>query len=90
MRFGSGHGPLRTDGDLAAGPCRRATRRWPYVTAVREIGAKFKARAVVPLHDAFNKAGMERRHRMGTDGVHPSSSGHMLIARSWLASLGLL
>ena len=63
----------------------------PYVTAVRELGAKFEARAVVPLHDAFNKAGMERPDiEWAPDGVHPSSSGHMLIARSWLASLGLL
>ena len=63
----------------------------PYVTAVRELGAKFEARAVVPLHDAFNKAGLERPDiEWAPDGVHPSSSGHMLIARSWLASLGLL
>jgi acyl-CoA thioesterase I len=63
----------------------------PYVAAVREIGANFKAKAVVPLHDAFIKAGLERPDiEWAPDGVHPSSSGHMLIARSWLASLGLL
>jgi acyl-CoA thioesterase I len=63
----------------------------PYVAAVREIGIQFKARATVPLHEAFNKAGLERPDiEWAPDGVHPSSSGHMLIARSWLASLGLL
>jgi acyl-CoA thioesterase I len=63
----------------------------PYVAAVREIGVQFKARATVPLHEAFNKAGLERPDiEWAPDGVHPSSSGHMLIARSWLASLGLL
>ena len=63
----------------------------PYVAVVREVGANFKARAVVPLHDVFNKAGLERPDiEWVPDGVHPSSSGHMLIARSWLASLGLL
>jgi acyl-CoA thioesterase I len=63
----------------------------PYVAAVREIGLEFKATAVVPLHDAFNAAGSARPDiAWAPDGVHPSSSGHMLIARSWLASLGLL
>jgi acyl-CoA thioesterase I len=63
----------------------------PYVMAVREIGLQFQARAVVPLYDAFIRAGLERPDiEWAPDGVHPSSSGHMLIARSWLASLGLL
>ena len=63
----------------------------PYVAAVREIGIEFGARAVVPLHAAFNRAGLERPDIPWVpDGVHPSSSGHMLIARCWLASLGLL
>lgn len=63
----------------------------PYVAAVREIGANFEARGVVPLHDAFNNARSERPDiEWVPDGVHPSSSGHMLIARSWLACLGLL
>ena len=63
----------------------------PYVAAVRELGVQFQARAVVPLHEAFNKAALERPDiEWAPDGVHPSSSGHMLIARSWLASLGLL
>jgi acyl-CoA thioesterase I len=63
----------------------------PYVAAVREIGASFHAVGVVPLHDAFNNAASQRPDiDWAPDGVHPSSSGHMLIARSWLACLGLL
>ncbi len=63
----------------------------PYVAAVREIASSFQAHGVVPLHDAFNNAAAERPDiEWAPDGVHPSSSGHMLIARSWLACLGLL
>ncbi|HEY5741418.1 MAG TPA: SGNH/GDSL hydrolase family protein, partial [Terrimicrobiaceae bacterium] len=32
----------------------------PYVAAVQEIGAELGARAVVPLHSAFVRAGLER------------------------------
>ncbi|HEY5770540.1 MAG TPA: SGNH/GDSL hydrolase family protein [Terrimicrobium sp.] len=63
----------------------------PYVEAVRDAAADFNVRAIVPLHRVFEKAGSERPDIEWTpDGVHPSSSGHMLIARSWLACLGLL
>ncbi|MGA7212969.1 MAG: SGNH/GDSL hydrolase family protein [Terrimicrobiaceae bacterium] len=63
----------------------------PYVAAVRGAAVDFDARGVVPLRRAFEKAGAERPDiDWVPDGVHPSSSGHMLIARSWLACLGLL
>jgi acyl-CoA thioesterase-1 len=63
----------------------------PYVQAVQDAGVAFEARGVVPLYRAFEKAGSERPDiDWLPDGVHPSSSGHMLIARSWLACLGLL
>lgn len=63
----------------------------PYVAAVRELGGKFQAHTVVPLHAAFEKAKAARPDiEWAPDGVHPSSSGHMLIARTWLGSLGLL
>jgi acyl-CoA thioesterase-1 len=63
----------------------------PYVQAVQDAGVAFGARGVVPLYRAFEKARSERPDiDWLPDGVHPSSSGHMLIARSWLASLGLL
>lgn len=63
----------------------------PYVQIVRELGEKFKVRAVVPLHGVFNQAREKRPDvAWAPDGVHPSSTGHTLIARSWLAALGLL
>lgn len=63
----------------------------PYLQVVREIGEKFRAHAVVPLHAAFENAKAARPDiAWAPDGVHPSSSGHMLIARSWLVALGLL
>lgn len=63
----------------------------PYVQATRDLAAKFGAHALVPLHGVFNRAREERPDvPWAPDGVHPNSSGHMLIARSWLAALGLL
>jgi lysophospholipase L1-like esterase len=63
----------------------------PYIQAVREIGAQFEAKCVVPLHGAFTKSREARPDiDWAPDGVHPRSSGHMLIARTWLAMLGLL
>jgi acyl-CoA thioesterase-1 len=63
----------------------------PYVRAVRDLGEKFSVRAVVPLHGVFNHAREKRPDIPWTrDGVHPESAGHTLIARSWLAALGLL
>jgi acyl-CoA thioesterase I len=63
----------------------------PYVAIVQDSAVQFAARGVVPLHGIFEKARSARPDiDWAPDGVHPSSSGHMLIARSWLASLGLL
>ena len=63
----------------------------PFVEAVQHAAVEFGAQSVVPLHRAFEKAVSERPDiDWLPDGVHPSSSGHMLIARSWLACLGLL
>jgi acyl-CoA thioesterase I len=63
----------------------------PYVAAVQNAAVEFGVRCVVPLHSIFEKAGSKRPDiEWAPDGVHPSSSGHMLIARSWLACLGLL
>lgn len=63
----------------------------PYIAAVREAGNRFDAAAVVPLHAAFETHRAARPDiNWAPDGVHPSSSGHMLIARTWLAMLGLL
>jgi len=63
----------------------------PYLQVVREMAEKFQAQALVPLHAAFENAKAARPDiAWAPDGVHPSSSGHMLIARSWLVALGLL
>lgn len=63
----------------------------PYVRAIGELRREFNASAVVPLHAAFVNARRLRPDINWTpDGVHPSSAGHMLIARTWLAETGLL
>ena len=63
----------------------------PYVRAVGELRREFAATTVVPLHAAFVNANRLRGDIVWTpDGVHPSSAGHMLIARTWLAETGLL
>lgn len=57
----------------------------PYVKAVNELGDAFAVHAVVPLHSAFERARAARPEvDWATDGVHPSSAGHMLIAERWL------
>ncbi|MFT3786543.1 MAG: SGNH/GDSL hydrolase family protein [Tepidisphaeraceae bacterium] len=63
----------------------------PYVKAVRELATEFGAVVTVPLHETFNAARAARPDiAWTTDGCHPTSTGHMLIARTWLASTGLL
>lgn len=62
----------------------------PYVAAVSAL-AKPVGAIAVPLHDTFNRAREQRPDvTWAGDGVHPSSIGHMLIARTWLTSTGLL
>jgi acyl-CoA thioesterase-1 len=62
----------------------------PYISLIHELAKESNAIAVVPLHQAFEDA---RRLRNDipwtTDGVHPTSAGHMLIALTWLTALGL-
>jgi lysophospholipase L1-like esterase len=63
----------------------------PYVRAISELRREFNAAALVPLHTAFVNAKKLRPDIAWTpDGVHPSPTGHMLIARTWLAETGLL
>jgi len=60
----------------------------PYVRAVNEMAKRFDGDAIVRLHGAFNDARAARPEvAWTTDGVHPTSVGHMLIARTWLASV---
>jgi acyl-CoA thioesterase-1 len=56
-----------------------------YVEVVHELAKHARTEAVVPLHSAFAAAEKFRPDLdWTTDGVHPTSSGHMLIARTWL------
>jgi lysophospholipase L1-like esterase len=62
----------------------------PYVAAVREMAVELKL-LLVPLHQVFLDAAKARPDiDWHTDGVHPTSSGHMLIARQWLEATELL
>jgi acyl-CoA thioesterase I len=63
----------------------------PYVRAVHKLATEFQAECVVPLHTVFVKARSARPDlQWTTDGVHPTELGHVLIARTWLAAVGLL
>jgi len=63
----------------------------PYIGVVREMAGEFHAAGVVPLHEAFNDARRARPEIAWTrDGVHPTGIGHMLIARCWLKTAGML
>ena len=63
----------------------------PYVRAVHAIAKEFHmVAAVVPLHGAFNSARDAKPEvALTTDGVHPTSAGHMLIAETWRSAIGL-
>jgi len=64
-------------------------RMEPYADAVRRIGKEFTADAVVPLRAVFAGAYHARPEiAWTTDGVHPTSTGHALIARAWLQATG--
>jgi acyl-CoA thioesterase I len=62
----------------------------PYVEAVRELAEQFKA-AVVPEHKAFIRY-LESGGRLNltTDGVHMTSAGDMLMARTWVQAVNLI
>jgi len=66
----------------------------PYIDAVRTLAADHgdsSVECLVPLHAAFENAKLARPDiAWAPDGVHPSSSGHMLIAQTWLGATGLL
>ena len=63
----------------------------PYTQAIHNLARDFNAECVVPLHGAFEDARKKREAvQWTTDGVHPTSIGHMLIARTWLNATGTL
>lgn len=71
-------------------PADGNVRLRPYVQAVTELAHDFHA-VLVPLHSVFLRAQQLRPdYGWAPDGVHPSSAGHMLIARSWLSAVDLL
>jgi lysophospholipase L1-like esterase len=62
----------------------------PYVAVVHQMAAEFAAAGVVALHGAFERVRATRPDvAWTTDGVHPTSAGHMLIAQTWLGATGL-
>ncbi len=62
----------------------------PYIALLSDLAAEFKT-SLAPLHAPFLQAEKDRPDIAWTrDGVHPTTPGHMLIARTWLASQGLL
>jgi acyl-CoA thioesterase I len=72
-------------------PAEGNERLQPYVRAVNELAGVFNAECVVPLHATFVRARELRPDiEWAPDGAHPSPSGHMLIARTWLAATGLM
>lgn len=72
-------------------PIEGNERLQPFIHTVRALAIARGADHVVPLHAAFENAKRARADiDWAPDGVHPSSSGHMLIARTWLAATGLL
>ena len=65
----------------------------PYVEAVRGLAGKFPGHVacVVGLHEACLAAEKAQPDVVWwEDGVHPSSAGHMLLARTWLDETGVL
>lgn len=70
-------------------PVEGADRLGAYIDAVRALATKHGAVSTVPLHGAFESAKRIRPDiDWAPDGVHPSSSGHMLIACAWLRATG--
>ena len=63
----------------------------PYMHTLTEIAREFKAYCIVPLHSAFVYA---RRARPDIawvrDDGQPTSSGHALIAHTWMEETGIL
>ncbi len=72
-------------------PAEGNERLQPYVRAVNDLGKSLGADVIVPTHGTFRRAQEQRPDlEWTTDGVHPASAGHMLIATTWLGATGLL
>lgn len=72
-------------------PLREELRRWradldPKIQAVRDLAEEF-ACTLIPLDGIFAAAACRREKSFWTaDGVHPTPTGHALIAESWIAA----
>ncbi|HTL31329.1 MAG TPA: SGNH/GDSL hydrolase family protein [Tepidisphaeraceae bacterium] len=72
-------------------PSHANTELEPYIQAVHSLAVEFAVEAMVPLHEEFVRMRNLRPDILWTtDGVHPTSTGHMLIARTWLRATGLM
>ena len=62
----------------------------PKIQAVRRLAREF-ACALVPLDGLFAAASLQRDPVFwAEDGVHPTPTGHTLIARAWLEAFGVM
>lgn len=63
----------------------------PYLKAIRSLAEKHRVHALVPLHQVFVEAlAREPEVDLMADGVHPTPPGDMLIAKTWMKSMGFL
>ena len=75
-------------------PLRTELVRWrdeldPKIRAVRELAAEFSC-TLIPLDGIFAAAACRREMSFWTkDGVHPTATGHALIADSWIKAASL-
>jgi len=65
-------------------------RLWEVNQVVRRIALRY-ADAYIPLDGLFYEAALKTSPaELSADGVHPTYSGHRLIAREWLKAVGAL
>lgn len=70
-------------------PLREELRRWradldPKIQAVRDLAEEFSC-TLIPLDGIFAAAACRREKSFWTgDGVHPTATGHALIADNWI------
>ncbi|MEN6315508.1 MAG: SGNH/GDSL hydrolase family protein [Clostridiaceae bacterium] len=62
----------------------------PKIEVVRKLAKEFNT-LLVPLDNVFADAARKRSPEFWSeDGVHPTAAGHALIARAWLATMGIV
>jgi lysophospholipase L1-like esterase len=73
-------------------PVAQEKNKWredlnPKIEVVRKLSREFKA-TIVPLDNIFLEAAQKREPIFWSqDGVHPTLTGHALIAQSWLKAV---